>query len=497
MVRTYTRKSDIGTVSSSTMRLAAEEVVCRKSSLCEAAAKFDIAKTTLFRYVKKLKTAEDVSSITFSPNYKVRQVFSAEEEVMLVDYCLTASKLHHGLSPKQLRLLAYDFAMANNKEMPESWILNQTAGSDWLGGFLKRHQMLAIRTLEATSLSRSTSFNKNNVAEFFNNLREVLERYHFSPNDIYNVDETGVTTVQKPTKVVAGRGTKQVGKMTSAERGSLVTMCCAVNATGGTVVPPFFVFPRVYFRDWMLKDAPAGSAGTAYPSGWMTADTFLQFMKHFLACVRCSPASPVLMLLDNHDSHISIPVIEFAKNNGIIMLSFPPHCSHKLQPLDRSVYGPFKKYYNVACDNWMVNNPGKPMTIYEVGECVAQAFPRAFSANNIQAGFRVSGISPFNSQVFTDDEFMTSYVTDRPECQPAVSVEDRQQTNEQQLQAATCSTALTTVSTSEKPSQKDSTADNCGLVVEHSDGACVATQVGFMLSYVAEQLKICRLVVLL
>lgn len=126
--------------------------------------------------------------------------------------------------------------------------MNQTAGSDWLGVFLKCHQILAIRTAEATSLSHSTSFNKNNVAEFFNNLREVFERYHFSANDVYNVDETGVTTVQKPTKVVVGCGTKQAGKMTSAERGSVVTMCCAVNATGGTVVTPFFIFIECIFE---------------------------------------------------------------------------------------------------------------------------------------------------------------------------------------------------------------------------------------------------------
>jgi len=473
MVRTYSRKTDISTVSSSTMRLAAEAVVSRELSLCKAASKLEIAKTTLFRYVKKLKTAHDVNSVTFCPKYQARQVFTAEGEGMLVDYCLTASKLNYGLSPKQVRVLAFDFATANNKVIPNAWIFNQSAGPDWLSAFLKRHQQLAIRTPEATSLSRSTSFNKNNVAEFFDNLRIVLDRHHFTPNDIYNIDETEVTTVQKPTKVLAGRGTKQVGRMTSAERGTLVTMCCAVNATG-TALPPFFVFPRVYFRDIMLQGAPAGSTGTAHPSGWMTVDTFLVFMKHFAACVRCSPASQVLMLLDNHGSHISLPTIEFAKQNGIIMLSFPPHCSHKLQPLDRSVYGPFKKHYNVACDNWMVNHPGKPMTIYEVGQCVVQAFPIAFSANNIQAGFRVSAISPFNNQVFTDDEFMTSYVTDRPECEPsAVSVKDHQLTHKQQSQATT---ALPADSTSV---EKNTTADSSGPVLEHSDGAPVATQVGF------------------
>ena len=95
-------------------------------------------------------------------------------------------------------------------------------------------------------------------------------------------------------------------------------------------MPPFFVFPRVYFQDWMLKDAPAGSAGTAYPSRWYDSRHMSAVYEAFLACVRCSPASPVLMLLDNHDRHILIPVIEFTTHNGIIKLSFPPHCSHKL-----------------------------------------------------------------------------------------------------------------------------------------------------------------------
>ena len=53
-----------------------------------------------------------------------------------------------------------------------------------------------------------------------------------------------------------------------------------------------------------------------------------------------------------------------AKENGAIMLSFPPHTSLKLQPLDRSIYGPFKKYYNSACDKWIIGHPGHTMTIW-------------------------------------------------------------------------------------------------------------------------------------
>ena len=59
-----------------------------------------------------------------------------------------------------------------------------------------------------------------------------MDRYKFTPNDIWNVDETGVSTVQKPNKVVALKGVKQVGSITSSERGQMITICSAGNATG-------------------------------------------------------------------------------------------------------------------------------------------------------------------------------------------------------------------------------------------------------------------------
>lgn len=70
-----------------------------------------------------------------------------------------------------------------------------------------------------------------------------LDKYKFTPSRIWNVDETGITTVQKPKKVVAARGKKQIGAATSAERGELVTHACVINAAGN-LMTPMFVFPR-------------------------------------------------------------------------------------------------------------------------------------------------------------------------------------------------------------------------------------------------------------
>jgi len=230
---------------------------------------------------------------------------------------------------------------------------------------------------------------------------------------IFNVDETGVTTVQTPKQVVAEKGKKQVGAITSAERGELVTVVCAVNATGNAV-PPMFIFPRVRYKDHFITGAPPGSIGTSTRSGWINEDTFVEFLEHLVQQTKCTPNLPLLLILDNHEAHISLKALDIAKTNGIVMLTIPPHTSHRLQPLDKTVYGPFKTYYNRALDGWMRSNPGQTASIYQIPGCVNEAFMSAMTPRNISSGFRSTGIFPYNRDVFSDAEFEPSMVSDRP-----------------------------------------------------------------------------------
>nr|CAI5869015.1 unnamed protein product [Callosobruchus analis] len=206
------------------------------------------------------------------------------------------------------------------------------AGEVWLRLYMKRHEILSLRMPQATRIARATSFNKTDVELFFNNYSSLLDRCHLEPKDIWNVDESGITTVQKPDRVIARRGQRQVSAMTSAERGSLVTIALEGNAIG-SCIPPMFIFPRKRVNDHFIRNGPAGSIGAANGSRWMQEDDFHLFVEHFKNHVR---------------PHTAVKSIHFCKKNGIVLLTFPPHCTHKLQPMDRAIFGPVKKAVNTT-----------------------------------------------------------------------------------------------------------------------------------------------------
>lgn len=393
------------------MKKAVQEVSdgCK---LRTTAKKYNLDKMTLKRYVEKFRAKGEETK--FTPNFATSQIFNPDEEKSLAEYLLIAARMNYGFTSKETRNFAYLFAKENEKKIPENWTKNKIASYEWLRGFMDRNKELSLRTPEPTSLSRGTAFNRHTVGEFYNLLGEVLRREQFEPDSIFNCDETGVQTVHKPSKIISRKGQKQVAKATSGERGQTVTVLCTISAIGNSV-PPLLVFPRVREQDYMTNGAPPGSKAVTNPSGWMSADNFELYLLHFIKFVKCSKDKKVLLILDNHSSHISPNGLDICKQNGIVLLTIPPHTSHRLQPLDVAVYGPFKTYFNQACDDFMVQNPGQTISLKDIASLVGLAYQRAFTPLNITKGFSKTGIYPFNSHLFTDHDFLTAKVTDRPD----------------------------------------------------------------------------------
>ena len=68
-----------------------------------------------------------------------------------------------------------------------------------------------------------------------------------------------MTSANRPPKVISQRGKKQVGVVSSGERGRTVTALCCCNAEG-RFIPPAMVFPRMRMNDpRLLEGAPIGT----------------------------------------------------------------------------------------------------------------------------------------------------------------------------------------------------------------------------------------------
>ena len=99
-----------------------------KLTLITPSFSFQINFMTLHRYCKKKKGAK---ASAISAGYKQpRLVFNPVHEKLLAEYILKASKIYYGLSPKEVRSFAYEFAVSNKIKVPTNWTRTEKAGPD-------------------------------------------------------------------------------------------------------------------------------------------------------------------------------------------------------------------------------------------------------------------------------------------------------------------------------------------------------------------------------
>ena len=166
----------------------------------------------------------------------------------------------------------------NNLKYPACWDAEKSAGRQWYRRFrIKYKSILSLRTPKAMSLEQMASFNKPNVEAFFGKFNNIYERQSWFPYRIWNIDETGCSSVHCPPRVLCSTKDKQVGAATSAERGNNVTLIGCVSAAG-TFIPPALVFPRVHAKPHMVTGAPAGTLCLANQTGWSNEAMFLNIL---------------------------------------------------------------------------------------------------------------------------------------------------------------------------------------------------------------------------
>lgn len=86
---------------------------------------------SFFTLFDSLSNCETINYVTGAIEFgykKPRQVFTDEEEMEISRYLKESSDIYFGLTPRDVRRLAFDYAKAIKKDVPKQWVDSEIAG---------------------------------------------------------------------------------------------------------------------------------------------------------------------------------------------------------------------------------------------------------------------------------------------------------------------------------------------------------------------------------
>ena len=107
-----------------------------------------------------------------------------------------------------------------------------------------------------------------------------------------------------------------------------------------------------------------------------------------------------LLVVDGHSSHVNLKFITWADRQRIILLILPPHSTHRLQPLDVSLFSPLATAYSNQITKLMSDSFGMvSMSKREFWPMFKSAWEIAFTESHILSGFSKTGIWPHQPDI--------------------------------------------------------------------------------------------------
>ena len=399
------------TYSSETLQSAVESVNKGERNLLQASKIFGVPRQTL---------ADKVNG-RHPGSYGGRTTLSEEDEEVLVQYVLYMASIGHPLTVADVKC----FAWSVGKRSSNPLCFTENGPSEkWWRGFKSRHPRITLRKADKLDRRRKAMSKPSVMHNHFDQLKQVLENNDLldKPSHIFNVDETGVDMDSLNGKVVVDRNTKHAYQESRGEREHITAnVCCSAS---GLVLPPMIIFERCFPSGHYSKCGPDSCLYGKSPNGYMDGDLFKSwFTTIFLPYT--AHLRPAVLILDGHGSHLTIDVIDLAREHNVILYCLPPHTTHLLQPLDVSVFKSLKAYFAKLCGQVKLLTLGTPKVINvnrtNFTAIFREAFENSMSIPSIKNGFRKCGVYPFSpeaidwSKVLSDDATTSNAVEEIPE----------------------------------------------------------------------------------
>jgi hypothetical protein len=293
-------------------------------------------------------------------------------------------------------------------------------GRKWITTFLRRNQRVASVVGKKIEASRVRNASVTEISAFFDLFQRTCERLNISLNNVWNMDETGIALgVCSNSQVLASARKKKAYKATPENR-EWVSIIEAISSDGRRLNPVIIFkgkslqtswFPSTTIPDWFYTTSENGWTSNHLGLKWLTS-VFLPF-------TTTSPPSNRLLILDGHGSHIDLDFQIECKVHKVELLYLPPHTSHILQPLDLASFGSIKASYRSQIAQLSAIDDAAPVKKERFITCYKKARDFGLSSHIIKAGWRASGLVPFNpSKVLSSSQVIGRPITPPPQQQP-------------------------------------------------------------------------------
>ena len=139
-----------------------------------------------------------------------------------------------------------------------------------------------------------------------------------------------------------------------------------------------------------------GSTAIVSPKGFMNFNIFIKWLDRFSSNVTGHAKRPIVLVYDGYGSHYSTDILEKAIELGIILVLLPSNSTRLIQPLDISVFKPFKAELKHQMEKFVIKNANTSFTKKDAIAIVSIGFEKGIINNpeNGVAVFKGRGIWP-------------------------------------------------------------------------------------------------------
>ena len=325
-----------------------------------------------------------------------QQSLSYAEERTLVRYITRLTRTGFPASPALVVEIA--------EEIRRSRVVSKTPapplrplGKNWSQRFRERHEEIASIWTRQIDSARHNGVNRDVVTRWFAAVTELFIENEYSPDRIFNVDESGFAVgASQSSRVLVNIRENTSWKVINGRQEWITAIEC-VNAAGAAI-PPLLIFKAKYTNTaWIPANTPPNWRFSTSTSGWTSNSHAYEWLTaHFEPYTRpTDPNLRRLLILDGHGSHITASFIAGCINYNIDLLVLPPHTSHILQPLDISLFAPLKRALAIETDTTSRIDSGRISRV-EWTESYIRAREKAFISTNILSGWRATGLYPLS-----------------------------------------------------------------------------------------------------